>query len=173
MLGDQLGLDPSPALQRLEHQILNQDPELAAPDTFDLRGAPRPRPGRLASSPSWRPRTRARALDRVRTVIGQHGGFELGADGDPCSSPLPAPRRRCGRGRYRADDKKRRRSPDRHQLGRGDRDGRRVHRAGRPRCGEHLGRRAPWTDPSLADDADLLRETTLDRTEVLDLGGTG
>jgi predicted ATPase/DNA-binding SARP family transcriptional activator len=28
---DELGIDPSPALQRLERQILNQDPELAAP----------------------------------------------------------------------------------------------------------------------------------------------
>ena len=34
LLRDELGLDPSPALQRLEQQILNQDPELAAPDAF-------------------------------------------------------------------------------------------------------------------------------------------
>ena len=43
VLRDELGLDPSPALQRLEHQILNQDPELAAPDAF----APAP-PSRAA-----------------------------------------------------------------------------------------------------------------------------
>ncbi|HET7353144.1 MAG TPA: BTAD domain-containing putative transcriptional regulator [Gaiellaceae bacterium] len=30
----QLGVDPSPALQRLERQILNHDPELAAPDVL-------------------------------------------------------------------------------------------------------------------------------------------
>jgi predicted ATPase/DNA-binding SARP family transcriptional activator len=31
---DELGIDPSPALQRLERQILNHDPELAAPDAL-------------------------------------------------------------------------------------------------------------------------------------------
>ncbi|MGZ4373119.1 MAG: AfsR/SARP family transcriptional regulator, partial [Gaiellaceae bacterium] len=34
LLVDELGIDPSPALQRLERQILNHDPELAAPDAF-------------------------------------------------------------------------------------------------------------------------------------------
>ena len=31
---DELGIDPSPALQRLERQILNHDPELAVPDAL-------------------------------------------------------------------------------------------------------------------------------------------
>ena len=31
-LADELGLDPSPELQELERRILNQDPELDAPD---------------------------------------------------------------------------------------------------------------------------------------------
>ena len=34
LLVDELGIDPSPALQRLERQILNHDPELAVPDGF-------------------------------------------------------------------------------------------------------------------------------------------
>ena len=33
-LVDELGVDPGPALQRLERQILNHDPELAAPDAL-------------------------------------------------------------------------------------------------------------------------------------------
>ena len=82
VLREQLGLDPSPALQRLEHQILNQDPELAAPDAFA--------PGRHPAAPT-KPSgivtflsTGAEGPTRelVRTVVGQHGGFELGTDGD-------------------------------------------------------------------------------------------
>jgi DNA-binding SARP family transcriptional activator len=38
MLADELGLDPSPALQRLERRILNHDPELGQPP--ELRPAP-------------------------------------------------------------------------------------------------------------------------------------
>jgi predicted ATPase/DNA-binding SARP family transcriptional activator len=34
LLVDELGIDPSPALQRLERQILNHDPELGVPDGF-------------------------------------------------------------------------------------------------------------------------------------------
>jgi predicted ATPase/DNA-binding SARP family transcriptional activator len=38
-LVDELGIDPSPALQRLERQILNHDPELAAPPKRRLASA--------------------------------------------------------------------------------------------------------------------------------------
>ena len=81
MLVDQLGIDPSPALRRLELLILNQDPELAAPETL-VQVAHR--------SASTRPEGIVTFLatddevflrDRVRTVIGQHGGFELGGEG--------------------------------------------------------------------------------------------
>ena len=38
LLVDELGIEPSPALQHLERQILNHDPELAVPDGFALAG---------------------------------------------------------------------------------------------------------------------------------------
>ena len=41
ILADELGIEPGPALQRLEQQILNQDPQLAAPDL--VASAPRRR----------------------------------------------------------------------------------------------------------------------------------
>ena len=34
LLVDELGIEPSPALQHLERQILNHDPELGVPDGF-------------------------------------------------------------------------------------------------------------------------------------------
>jgi predicted ATPase/DNA-binding SARP family transcriptional activator len=37
-LVDELGIEPGPALQRLERQILNHDPELAAPDALSPEG---------------------------------------------------------------------------------------------------------------------------------------
>jgi len=37
-LVDEFGIEPSPALQHLERQILNHDPELAVPDGFALAG---------------------------------------------------------------------------------------------------------------------------------------
>lgn len=82
VLRDELGLDPSPALQRLEHQILNQDPELAAPDAF----APARQPA-AATKPSGivtflLTGAEGPARELVRTVVGQHGGFELRSDGD-------------------------------------------------------------------------------------------
>ena len=82
VLRDELGLDPSPALQRLEHQILNQDPELAAPDAF----APTRHPA-AATKPSGIVTfllTDAERSSRelVRTVVGQHGGFDVPTDGE-------------------------------------------------------------------------------------------
>jgi predicted ATPase/DNA-binding SARP family transcriptional activator len=80
VLRDELGLDPSPALQRLEHQILNQDPELAAPDAF----APARHPA-AATKPSGivtflLTDAERSARELVRTVVGQHGGFDVPTD---------------------------------------------------------------------------------------------
>jgi predicted ATPase/DNA-binding SARP family transcriptional activator len=82
VLRSELGLDPSPALQRLEHQILNQDPELAAPDAF----APARHPA-SATKPSGivtflLTDAEHSARELVRTVFGQHGGFDVQPDGD-------------------------------------------------------------------------------------------
>ena len=82
VLRDELGLDPSPALQRLEHQILNQDPELAAPDAF----APARHPA-ATTKPSGivtflLTDAERSACELVRTVVGQHGGFDVPTDGD-------------------------------------------------------------------------------------------
>jgi len=81
VLRDQLGLDPSPALQRLEHQILNQDPELAAPDAFAPARRPTAatKPSGIVTFLSTADERSAREL--VRTVVGQHGGFDVPTDG--------------------------------------------------------------------------------------------
>jgi predicted ATPase/DNA-binding SARP family transcriptional activator len=77
VLVDELGIEPSLALRRLERRILNQDAELAAPDVF----APVPRPA--GASPSgivtFLFARGADSLELVRTVVGQHGGTELEA----------------------------------------------------------------------------------------------
>ena len=81
VLRDELGLDPSPALQRLEHQILNQDPELAAPDAFAPARHPAPptKPSGIVTFLSTDAERSTREL--VRTVVGQHGGFDVPTDG--------------------------------------------------------------------------------------------
>ena len=45
-LVDELGIEPGPALQELERQILNQDPALAPPARVEPPGAPAPEPPR-------------------------------------------------------------------------------------------------------------------------------
>ena len=45
---DELGIEPGPALRRLEQAILEQDPELGAPDRFPPPSALSPRPPRAA-----------------------------------------------------------------------------------------------------------------------------
>ena len=82
VLRDELGLDPSPALQRLEQQILNQDPELAAPDAFapSRHPAATTKPSGIVTFLLTEAEGQARKL--VGTVVGQHGGFELKTDGD-------------------------------------------------------------------------------------------
>ena len=70
---DELGIEPSPALQRLERQILNQDPELAAPDSFE----PTRHPAHVAKPAGivtfLFTDVEGSARDVVRAVIGQHG----------------------------------------------------------------------------------------------------
>jgi predicted ATPase/DNA-binding SARP family transcriptional activator len=82
VLVDDLGIEPSPAIQRLERQILNQDPALAAPDTFA--------PARHRSEVT-KPvgivtflftEIEVSALEPMRTVVGQHGGFEVDTEGN-------------------------------------------------------------------------------------------
>ena len=82
VLVDELGVEPSAALQRLERQILNQDPGLAAPDTFA--------PARHRSE-AIKPvgivtflftEIEAPAVEPARTVVGQHGGFVVDTEGD-------------------------------------------------------------------------------------------
>ncbi len=46
VLVDELGIEPGPALQELERQILNQDPALAPPARVEPPGAPAPEPPR-------------------------------------------------------------------------------------------------------------------------------
>jgi len=75
VLLDELGIEPSRALRRLERRILNQDAELADPDVF----APAPRPA--GSKPfgivTFLIARSAIDLELARTVVGQHGGFEI------------------------------------------------------------------------------------------------
>ena len=94
------------------------------------------------------------ARELVRTVVGQHGGFDV-RHGRRFRARRLRPRAGRGgrRGRYSAGDEERRAPPDRHQLGRSGRHGHGVHGVGRPRRGEHLERRARRADPPLADDA--------------------
>ena len=82
MLSDDLGLEPSPALQSLEQQILNHDPELVAPDAF----APA-RHLQVATKPTGIvtflfTEVAGKARDLVQTVVGQHGGFNVRTDDD-------------------------------------------------------------------------------------------
>jgi predicted ATPase/DNA-binding SARP family transcriptional activator len=81
-LVDELGIDPSPALRQLERRILNQDPELAAPDTFlpTRHDSTSGKPVGIVTFLSADVEISARPL--VRTVTGQHGGFDVGATGD-------------------------------------------------------------------------------------------
>ena len=75
VLVDDLGIEPSRALRRLEQRILNQDPELADPDVFA------PAPLAAGAKPSgivtFLLARGAGDIELMRTVVGQHGGFEI------------------------------------------------------------------------------------------------
>lgn len=98
LLVGELGVEPGPVLQQLERQILNQDPELAAPDlpaplrqsaapskptglvTFLATELERPtRPSRPTGDLVASQAERQREL--VRTITGRHGGFEVDVEG--------------------------------------------------------------------------------------------
>ena len=150
VLRDELGLDPSPALQRLEHQILNQDPELAAPDAF----APARHPA-ATTKPSGivtfllteaeAPSTQARANGRRSTRRVRR----CRRTATPCSSPFPA---RETRWQLRSVVNVRREASARLRIGITSAEAIATDEGytgtGRPRCGEHLECRAPGADPS-------------------------
>ncbi len=171
VLRDELGLDPSPALQRLEQQILNQDPELAAPDAF----APSRHPA-AAAKPSGivtflLTEAEGPARELARTVVGQHGGFELDTDGDSLLVAFARARdgvaaavgiqratRSIGRLRIGISSAEAIATDDGHTgLG--------VRGAESIRSAAHAGQILLSQTTR-----DLLRETPLDTTEVLDLG---
>ena len=171
VLRDELGLDPGPALQRLEQQILNQDPELAAPDAF----APARHPA-TATKPSGivtflLTGAEGPARELVRTVVRQHGGFELDADGD---SLLVAFARARDAVAAAVGSQRATRSVSRLRIG--------ISSAEAIATDEGytgLGVRGAESIWSAAHPGqillsqttrDLLRETPLDTTEVLDLG---
>jgi predicted ATPase/DNA-binding SARP family transcriptional activator len=171
VLRDELGLDPGPALQRLEQRILNQDPELAAPDAF----APARHPA-TTTKPSGivtflLTEAKGAARELVRTVVGQHGGFELGTDGDSLLAAFARARdavaaavgsqratRRVGRLRIGISSAEAIATTEGY-TGLGVRGAASIWSAAHP--GQILLSQAT---------RDLLRETPLDTTEVLDLG---
>jgi predicted ATPase/DNA-binding SARP family transcriptional activator len=81
-LVDELGIEPSPALQRLERQILNQDPELAAPDALTPRRHPPEATKPVGIVTFLFTEVEGSARELVRTVAAQHGGFEVDTEGD-------------------------------------------------------------------------------------------
>ena len=171
VLRDELGLDPGPALRRLEQQILNQDPELAAPDAF----APARHPAAV-TKPSgivtfMLTEAEGPARELVRTVLGQHGGLELNTDGD---SLLVAFARARDAVAAAVGSQRATRSVDALRIG--------ISSADAIATDEGymgLGVRGVESIWSAAHPGqillsqttrDLLRETPLDTTEVLDLG---
>ena len=171
VLHDDLGLDPGPALQRLEQQILNQDPELAAPDAF----APARHPA-AATKPSGivtflLTEAEGPARELVRTVVGQHGGFELKTDGD---SVLVAFARARDAIAAAVGSERATRSAGRLRIGINSAEAIATD-AGYTGLGVR-GAESIWTAAHPGQillsqtTRDLLRETPLDTTEVLDLG---
>jgi predicted ATPase len=158
-------------LQRLEQQILNQDPELAPPDAF----APARHPA-AATKPSGivtflLTEAEGPARELVRTVVGQHGGFELDRDDDSALAAFARARDAVAAavGIQRATSSIARlrigissaeaTATDEGYAGLGVRGAESIRSAAHP--GQVL----------LSQTArDLLRETPLDTTEVLDLG---
>jgi DNA-binding SARP family transcriptional activator len=82
VLLDELGVAPSAALQLLERRILNQDSGLAAPDAFApaRHASPTAKPVGIVTFLSTDAERSPREL--IRTVAGQHGGFEVEGQSD-------------------------------------------------------------------------------------------
>ena len=171
VLRDELGLDPSPALQRLEHQILNHDPELAAPDSFaPVRHPPRgAKPAGIVTFLVTDAGKSARAL--VRTVVGQHGGLHVPSHGD---SMLVAFARARDAVAAAVGIERATRSVARPRIGLSSVEAIATDDgyAGLGVRGADSIRNAAHPGQILLSQStrDLLRETPLDTTEVLDLG---
>lgn len=83
LLDAELGVEPGPALQRLEHQILNQDPLLEAPEHL-APTRPEPMPAKPIGIVTFLVAHAEAAGQRelVRTIATRHGGFEMDANAD-------------------------------------------------------------------------------------------
>jgi Predicted ATPase len=189
MLVAELGVDPGPALQRLEHQILNHDPQLAAPEflaparhsaiptkpvgivTFlvtDLEGSTR----QLAEPGDTFDSTADKQRELVRTIIGRHGGFEVDVDGS--SVRVAFARARDAAASAAGIQHAARLVGVRVRIG--------IHSAEAlgtdegytgpgPRGATHICRAARGGQIVISQATrDLLRETPLDEADVLDLG---
>jgi predicted ATPase/DNA-binding SARP family transcriptional activator len=171
VLRDELGLDPGPALQRLEQLILNHDPELAAPDAFApaRHTAAATKPSGIVTFLLTKAKDPAREL--VRTVVGQHGGFELDTDGD---SLLVAFARARDAVAAAVGSQRATRSVSRLRIGIGSAEAIATDKGYTGlgvRGAESIWSAAHPGQILLSQTArDLLRETPLDTTEVLDLG---
>jgi len=189
LLDAELGVDPGPALQRLEQQILNQDPLLEAAESL----APA-RQGTLAAKPigivtflvaevegSTRPvreagdtiaATADRERELIRTIAARHAGFGVDAVGSPVRVAFARARDAAASaaGIQRAAG----RLGMRVQVG--------IHSAEAiatdegyvgpgVRTAEHISRAALGGQIVVSQATrDLLREAPLDEADVLDLG---
>jgi YVTN family beta-propeller protein len=68
VLADQLGIDPSPALQALELAILQQSPELASPER-EIQPSEHPTPSWPPPTPAHLPRTKVKGLRRRASLL--------------------------------------------------------------------------------------------------------
>jgi predicted ATPase/DNA-binding SARP family transcriptional activator len=93
-LVEDLGIEPSPALQALERQILNQEPHLAPPDSFE------PPPSTSGARPEGLVTFLvADQLDDkavARTVTAHYGGFEIEGGGGRLLAAFPTARAAAG-----------------------------------------------------------------------------
>ena len=171
VMADELGIDPSPALRRLERQILDQDPELAPSDGFAplQRSAEAPKPAGIVTF--LFSDTSGSTADVARAVIGRHGGSEVQTEGpsfvvafararDAVAAAVAIQRAVRGDARVAVGLDSAEAAPtDGGYTGSGIRGASDLWSAAHP--GQILFSQAM---------RDLLRETWLDETDVVDLG---
>ena len=171
VMADELGIDPSPALRRLERQILDQDPELAPSDGFAplQRSAEAPKPAGIVTF--LFSDTSGSTADVARAVIGRHGGSEVQTEGpsfvvafararDAVAAAVAIQRAVRGDARVAVGLDSAEAAPtDGGYTGSGIRGASDLWSAAHP--GQILLSQAT---------RDLLRETRLDETDVVDLG---
>ena len=128
---------PVPRCSGSSTRSSTRTPSSQPPMRSHLRGIPRRRPSRPESSRFLSTDAEGSARELVRTVVGQHGGFER-ADRRQVRARRLCPRAgRSGcRGRCSAGDGEPCAPRGRHQLGRSGRHGRGVYGVGRPGCGD-------------------------------------